>query len=62
MGSWAMVLGVHAFAIEGTAIHDPSDLRWLTRMITARAVFCFSLRPSCEVWEDVQEAEGQPVC
>ena len=31
-------------------------------MRTSSAVFCFCLPPSCEVREDVQEAEGQPVC
>lgn len=37
------IVGVCAFDVEGTTIHDTLDLRWLMRMITASAVFCFSL-------------------
>lgn len=62
MDSWAVVLGLGAFYVEGTANHEPLDLRWLMRVRTSSAVFCFCLPPSGEVWEDVQEAEGQPVC
>ena len=53
-----MVLGFCALDAEGTTIRDPSDG---SGMITPSALFCLSLQRSCEVREDVQEAEGQPV-
>lgn len=41
-----MVLGVCAFDVEGTTIHDPLDLRMLMRMITAMLFSAFFSNPA----------------